>query len=161
MGSLNRIVLLGDIESPPEVKATTSGDSVANFTLFVERPPRQDGLASPSDKIKIVCWGPLADQVTSYTVGMTLLVEGPIHNRQYDDQSGVRHYVTEINVQDICLVGKKRDIISASPPESKSEPKLEPMPAPAENFDFSTSKPEGPLEVPPEFGEKVEEDIPF
>jgi hypothetical protein len=35
------------------------------------------------------------------------------------------------------------------------------MPAPAENFDFSTSKPEGPLEVPPEFGEKVEEDIPF
>jgi single-strand DNA-binding protein len=171
MGSLNRIVLLGEVESNPDVKATTAGDPVANFTLKVERPLRQDGGQSPPDIIKIVCWQTLADQSAQFTVGTTLLIEGQIHNRNYDDTNGVRHYVTEVEAKEICVVSESAQLApTLSAPKvsepalsepSVSEPKLETAAAPSTAFDFSTEKPNSPLEVPPEFGEPVEEDIPF
>jgi len=184
MGSLNRIVLLGEIDSAVDVKATNSGESVANFSLQVRRPARADGIQSQSDQIQVVCWGELATQSEQLAIGNVVLVEGQIHNRQYDDQNGVRHYVTEVVAKELCITsttgsalgagnmevqtnvaaeGIGSSEIAATAANSEATPSIETLASPKESFDFSDSESvtKATLESPPEFGEPVEEDIPF
>tara|TARA_B100001113_G_C21073532_1_gene606621 strand:+ start:350 stop:910 length:561 start_codon:yes stop_codon:yes gene_type:complete len=186
MASLNRIVLLGSVASEIDVKATHSGESVANFTLLVNRPERADGVQSQSDRIQIVCWSDLALQAQALAKNKMVLIEGQIHNRQYDDQNGVRHYVTEVIAKTICNMGignqlDKGEQLSGigeipqsdnnfvtsdnnSKGETLESQPIEILSKPKESFDFSDSSSASmntPIESPPEFGEPVEEDIPF
>jgi single-strand DNA-binding protein len=167
VASLNRIILLGTVDTDPDVKATTSGDTVANFTLKVNRPRRADGLESKPDIIKIVAWRQLADTSGTLSVGQSILVEGRIHTRNYEDQSGNRRYVTEVEAKEIRDLGSTESSSYAAPSveavqikKSQSEPVVEPMDQTITPFQFDDVKNQE-IKMPPSFGKEVEEDIPF
>jgi len=163
MASLNRIVIFGEVASAVDTKVTNAGDPLSVFTLKVDRPERQDGIQSQSDLMKVVCWGPLSSHVENAEEGTSVFVEGQINNKQYDDQNNVRHYETEIVAKEVMVVSNMTPQLSPnSPPLEAVVPPadtsndIETLNSSARNFDFSDA-----ASSPPEFGDPVEEDIPF
>jgi single-strand DNA-binding protein len=168
MSSLNKIVLIGSIETAPELKATNAGDSVINFSLSVDRPQRADGTQGGTDSIKIVAWREKAEFAANLTQGTLILVEGRIQTRSYDNDEGQRIYVTEVEARELKplagsdVAGIQTAAVSASTKETAAspEPVIETKTVDdASNFDFTDDSAE--LSSPPEFGNEVEEDIPF
>ena len=157
MSNLNKIILLGEVVSEMDVKATTSGHTVANFVLQVQRPKRSDVVDSQFDLIKVVAWRELAEENKTLPKGSLVLVEGRILTRSYEDQAGVRKYVTEVEAVDIKPVGGS--VVS----QSEAASSLSEMPQKTgadEVFSFEDQNTEsGSASV--DFGKQVEEDIPF
>ncbi|RAP34179.1 single-stranded DNA-binding protein [Candidatus Marinamargulisbacteria bacterium SCGC AG-439-L15] len=101
MSSLNKIILIGRLTADPDVKVTTSGHTVANFTLAVDRPNNNSGTTS-TDFLKVVSWHELAESVQeNCKKGSLTLVEGRIHERNYVDNEGNRKWSTEIEARQI------------------------------------------------------------
>ena len=171
MSSLNKIILIGDLNETPTVKATNAGDSVANFSLAVQRPARADGLAGQVDSIKVVAWREKAEAAGEMAAGALVLVEGRIHTRSYENDEGQRVYVTEVDAKEVKPLVKSDSggiqtttTISAQTteaPVAKAPVAQAPVveQKPIDNgaaFDFSDDS--ATLQVPQ--GE-LEEDIPF
>lgn len=160
MSSLNKIILVGRLASDPDIKATTSGDSLSKFTLIVERPQREDGAAAGVDYINCVAWRDLADKMSSVMQDNMVLVEGRILTRSYETDEGQRKYTTEVEVREWRALGG--ETATAEGAAFSLEPKSNKTVS-EEDFDFSDASPSGPLDQEPDFGSKdmEEEDIPF
>lgn len=99
--SLNKVMLIGNVGKEPDVRYLDTGVAVAAVVLATsERGYRlQNGTEVPERKEwhNIVFWRGLAETVEKYVhKGDKLYVEGKIRTRSYDDQNGVKRYVTEI-----------------------------------------------------------------
>lgn len=99
--SLNKVMLIGNVGKEPEVRYLDNGVAVATFPLATtERGYRlQNGTEVPerTDWHNIVLWRGLAEVAEKYVhKGDKLFIEGKIKNRSYDDQNGVKRYITEI-----------------------------------------------------------------
>ena len=103
MSSLNKIILVGNIEGDVEEKVTTSGNTVAKFKLNV---PRNDTSGmEKSDTFDVVCWNELAETVKSFNQNELCVVEGRISNRSFETDMGQRKYVTEIEARKANTLG--------------------------------------------------------
>lgn len=108
--SLNRICLIGNTGSDPEVRTTGSGTKVAEFSVATTRKWK-DASGQQQEKTdwhKIIAWKGAADLCEQYVKkGDRLYVEGAVEYRTYDDKNGNTKYVTEINAKEIILLGGK------------------------------------------------------
>ena len=99
----NKVILIGNVGKDPDVRYLDNHVCVANLTLATtERGyTAQNGTQVPdrTEWHNLVFWRGLAETVEKYVhKGDKLYVEGNIRNRSYDDQNGVKRYVTEIFV---------------------------------------------------------------
>ena len=99
--SLNKVMLIGNVGKDPEVRYLDKGVAVAKVVLATsEKGYRlQNGTEVPerTEWHNVVLWRGLADVVERYVhKGDKLYIEGKIRTRSYDDQKGIKHYVTEI-----------------------------------------------------------------
>lgn len=99
--SLNKVMLIGNVGKEPDVRYLDNGVAVASLTLATtERGYRlQNGTDVPerTEWHNIVLWRGLAETVEKYVhKGDKLFIEGKIRSRSYDDQNGVKRYITEI-----------------------------------------------------------------
>jgi single-strand DNA-binding protein len=106
----NKVQLIGNLGNAPEVKTFESGKKVANFRMATTEVYRN----AKGEKVKetqwhnLVMWGKLADIAEKYlTVGKEVAVEGKLVNRQYTDKDGNKKYFTEIQVNELLLLGAK------------------------------------------------------
>ena len=171
MSSLNKIILIGEVASEPDIKATTSGDSVCNFLLTVQRPARVENATPGADTVKVVAWREKAEQMKHVGAGQTILVEGRIHTRSYDNNEGQKVYVTEVEAKELRPIGEQRSSLdgfelattireesSAKKPRKKAvlEDKASKE---SSNFDFGDAEPVEPSPfAKPQF---ESDDIPF
>ncbi len=137
--SLNRITLIGNVGGDPEIRTTPSGGRVANFSLATTRQwTGQSGdKQEKTEWHKIIAWdsargAKLADVVEKYVKkGDKLYVEGRVEYRQWQDKENQTRYTTEINANEIILLGSRggpsgggdeggRPARSAAPPKAKS-----------------------------------------
>ena len=101
---MNKVILVGRITKDPELRTLSSGSSVVNFTIAVNRPiaQQQDQNASTADFINCVIWNKQAENLAKYVKQGSLIgVEGRIQTRNYES-NGTTRYVTEVlcdNVQ--------------------------------------------------------------
>jgi single-strand DNA-binding protein len=113
--SLNKVTLIGNIGSDPEVRSATGGSRVANFSLATSRA-WNDASGTKQEKTewhRCVVWNnkasQLADIVERYVKkGDKLYVEGRIEYRQWQDKDGQTRYSTEINVRELIMLGSPR-----------------------------------------------------
>ncbi len=71
----------------------------------------------------IVCWRGLAQIVEKFVrKGSLLYIEGKIRVRSYDDQNGIKRYITEINAENIEILGKRASSNDNSDDISNSKP---------------------------------------
>lgn len=99
--SLNKVMLIGHVGKDPDVRYLDHGVAVATVVLATtERGYRlQNGTEVPerTEWHNIIFWRGLAETVEKYVhKGDKLFVEGKIRSRSYDDQKGVKRYITEI-----------------------------------------------------------------
>lgn len=111
--SVNKVILVGNVGKDPEIKYFDNDRAVANFSLATtERGFRAANGTEVPDRTEwhnISCWGGLAKIVEQYVKkGDALYIEGKIRTRSYDDKNGVKRYATEINVDNLEMLGSRR-----------------------------------------------------
>lgn len=114
--SLNKVFLMGNLTRDPELRYVPSGTAVANFTLAVNRPYKDNSGEKKEDVsfIRIVVWGKMAEICGEYlTKGRPVLVEGRLKSRSWEDQSGQKRSaldVVAVNVQFLGSKGQRQDV---------------------------------------------------
>ncbi len=106
--SLNKVMLIGNLGADPDVKTTPSGTKVAKVSLATNRTwnDRSGQQQEKTEWHRLTFWAKLADIVEQYvTKGDRLYVEGRIEYSQTQDESGNVKYWTDINVQEMVLLG--------------------------------------------------------
>ena len=112
---MNKVFLRGNVGADPQVKTFENGGKIAVFTLATtERGfTTKDGKTIPdvTDWHKIVVRGNgLVGICEKYVKkGTPLLIEGKIHTRTYEDKNGVKKEITEIFVEELELLGAKKN----------------------------------------------------
>ena len=112
MAGVNKAILVGNLGSDPEVRATPGGQRVANFRLATSRSwTGQDGQRQEKTEWhSIVAWGKLADICERYLVkGKQVYVEGRIETRSWQDKEGQTRYKTEIICEQMQMLGRAGD----------------------------------------------------
>ncbi len=119
---LNKAIVIGNLTRDPEIKALPSGVKVASFGVATNRVWKdKNGVKQENvDYHNIVVFGRQAEMVGQYMKkGSSILVEGRMQTRSWDDSSGVKKYRTEI-VVDRMQFGPKRDGMGSSSASSVS-----------------------------------------
>ena len=114
--SLNKVMLVGNLGSDPEIRATPGGNRVAQFSLATSRTwnDQSGNRQEKTEWHRCVVWNTkgsqLADIVERYVKkGDKIYVEGRIEYRQWQDKDGQTRYATEINVRELLLLGGRRE----------------------------------------------------
>jgi single-strand DNA-binding protein len=120
MSFLNRVVLIGRLCQDIDVRQTSSGTSVGNFTLAVDRSfKKQDGTRD-TDFLRIVVWDKVAEICSEYIgKGSLVAIEGRIQSRSYETQEGQKRTAVEIVAENIRYLDKygKKDEFSPNEEE--------------------------------------------
>ena len=105
--SVNKVILLGNVGKDPEIRSTPGGTMVANFSLATS-DRYQDQQGNWQDRTEwhnLVAFKRTAEIVRDYVKkGSKLYIEGRIQSRSWDDKDGLKHYKTEIIVNDLSLL---------------------------------------------------------
>ena len=108
MGSLNKVMLVGNLGRDAEMRYTSSGTAVATLSLATtETWKGNDGTKQEKTEWhRIIVWGKTAEALNEYLVkGKQILVEGKLQTRKWDDKDGNTRYTTEIKSDRITLLG--------------------------------------------------------
>lgn len=109
MYSLNRAMIIGNLTRDPEVRKTSTGQSVCSFSVATNRNwTGQDGTKQEaSDFHNVVAWGKLAEICGQYlTKGRKVYVDGRMQTRDWEGQDGVRRYRTEIVTENMIILDR-------------------------------------------------------
>jgi single-strand DNA-binding protein len=107
----NKVQLIGNLGNAPEVKNTENGKKLARFSMATNETYR----GRTGEKItettwhNVVAWGKVADIAEKFlTKGKEVAIEGKLINRSYSDKDGIKRYVTEIQVNELLLIGGEK-----------------------------------------------------
>ena len=106
--SVNKVILIGNLGKDPELRFTSTGSAVANFSIATSEQwnDRDGNKQERTEWHNIVVWGKQGESCSQYLAkGRQVYVEGSIRTRSYDDKSGTKRYVTEIVAQRIRFLG--------------------------------------------------------
>jgi single-strand DNA-binding protein len=103
---LNIVVLIGNMTRDPELRYSTQGVPVTNFTLAVNNGYGEDQQAS---FFRIVCFKKTAENVAQYTnKGSLVAVSGRLQSRNYE-KDGQRHTIVEVVAHNVRFLDNKKD----------------------------------------------------
>lgn len=107
---MNKTILMGRLTKDPDTRYTqTTNTQVTSFTLAVNRRFAKEG-EQQADFINIVAWSKTAEFVSKYfKKGQQVGVIGRIQTRNYDDDKGVKHYITEVIAEEVYFADSKRE----------------------------------------------------
>ena len=106
----NKVQLIGNLGNAPEVKTLESGKKMARFSVATSEVYRNAKGEKVTDTQwhTLVAWGKVAEIVEKYlTKGKEVAIEGKLINRSYNDKEGNKKYITEIQVNELLLLGAK------------------------------------------------------
>lgn len=116
--SVNKVILIGNVGKDPDVRYVDTNTAVATFTLATtERGYTLANGTKVPDRTEwhnIVLWRGLAEVCEKYVrKGDKLYIEGKIRTRSYDDQKGVKRYITEIYADNMEMLSAPRQNTAA------------------------------------------------
>jgi single-strand DNA-binding protein len=106
----NKVQLIGHVGNQPDVRITESGKKWARFSVATNEVYRtaKDGKVSETQWHNLVAWGKVAEIVEKFlNKGSEVAIEGKIINRNYTDKEGNQKYITEIQVNEVLMLGDK------------------------------------------------------
>lgn len=109
MGSINRVILIGNLGDDPEVKETKNGKHVANFRVATNTRWNDASTGEVKERTewhRVVAWGKTAELVGEYLAkGRQVCVEGRLQTRKWQDDEGVERYTTEVVADHVTFLG--------------------------------------------------------
>lgn len=108
---MNKVILLGRLTKDAEVRYTQNNNTlVSSFTLAVNRRFIKQGEERQADFINIVAWSKLGEFISKYfKKGQQVVIVGRIQTRNYEDDNGQKHYITEIIAEEAYFADSKKD----------------------------------------------------
>ncbi len=107
----NKVQLIGNLGNAPEIRTTENGKKMARFSIATNESYKNANgeRVTETHWHNLVAWGRLADIADRFLEkGREVAVEGKLVTRSYEDKSGVKKYFTEIQVNELLLLGSGR-----------------------------------------------------
>ena len=152
-GSLNRVMIIGNLGQDPELRYTANQTPVATFNVATTdyRTGADGQRQETTEWHRVVVWSKVAENCAKFLVkGRTVFVEGRLQTRSWDDkQSGQKRYQTEIvaqNVQFLSSPGQRND--GAQPTQSPGYGARANQNQPSPGYGSSPSIPEFDIGAP-------------
>jgi len=138
---MNKVILMGRLTRDPEVRYTQSNNTlVASFSLAINRRFARPGEERQADFINIVAWSKLGEFCSKYfKKGQQVGVIGRIQTRNWDDEQGQKHYITEVVAEEAYFADSKRDGGGTGETGSNFDATFGAMPQTAGTSDFEVS----------------------
>ena len=112
-GSINKVILIGNLGKDPEVRHLENGASVANLPIATSETykDRKTGeKVTQTEWHTIVLWRGLADIAEKYLhKGDKIYIEGKLRTRSWQDQDGNNRYTTEVVADNLTMLGKMNE----------------------------------------------------
>jgi len=131
-GSVNKVILIGNLGKDPEVRYLENGTAVCNFPIATGETytDRKSGeKRTQTEWHNIVLWRGLAEIAEKYLrKGMKVYIEGKLRTRSWQDQDGKTRYTTEVVGDNMTMLGKASEDNSSTqqtsqkPVSNDSEP---------------------------------------
>ena len=106
----NKVQLIGNLGSNPEVITLDSGKKLAKFSIATNESYKN----AKGEKVEstqwhnLIAWNKTAEIIEKYVVkGNEIAIEGKLTSRSYEDKEGVKKYITEIVVNELLMLGNK------------------------------------------------------
>jgi len=112
MASLNRVTIMGNLGQDPELRYTQNQTAVCTLNIATtDYRTGQDGQRQEfTEWHRVVVWSKQAENCSKYLAkGRSVLVEGRLQTRSWEDKTGQKRYVTEIVAQNVQFIGGGRD----------------------------------------------------
>ena len=109
MGSVNKVILIGNLGRDPEVRHTPSGAAVANFSIATNEAwnNREGQREERTEWHRVVAFGKLAEICGQYLKrGKQVYIEGRLQTRQWEDRDGNKRSTTEIVAANMTMLGR-------------------------------------------------------
>jgi single-strand DNA-binding protein len=110
MSGVNKVILLGRLGRDPELRTTTSGNSVCNFSIATSEAWKDKQTGEKMEKTEwhnVTVWGKLAELCREYlSKGSQAFIEGKLQTTKYTDKENVERYKTEVVAQTVQFIGK-------------------------------------------------------
>lgn len=161
---MNKALLIGRLTRDPELRSTSTGRNVCQFSIAVNRNFTNANGEREADFINCVVWDKQAENLVKYQKrGNQIAVDGRIQTRNYEDKDGKRVYVTEILANNISFLDSKGTNTSSNDFNSLPEPPREDSVSSSSNMNNmeTVSVDKDPFEA---FGDSIEisdNDLPF
>ena len=108
MASLNKVMIIGNLGRDPEVRMTSSGQKVANFSVAVTE--KYKDRREKTEWVNVVFWGRQAEICEQYLrKGSSIYIEGKLQTSSWEDENGQKRYKTELNGHVMQMLGEKSD----------------------------------------------------
>jgi single-strand DNA-binding protein len=106
---LNKIIVIGNLGRDPEMRYTSSGQSVTSFSVATNRrfTTAAGEQREETDWFNVSAWGRLSELCNQYlTKGQQVYLEGRLHLRSYETRDGQTRWVNDITVTDVQFLGR-------------------------------------------------------
>lgn len=118
---LNIVAVMGRLARDPEMRQTTTGKSVASFTIACDRGRKDANGQSVCDWLNIVAWDKTAEFVCKYfQKGSMIAVDGRLQSRSYQDKSGQNRTAVEIVANNVNFGQSKEKLYPSMENASES-----------------------------------------
>ena len=149
MGSVNKVIIVGNLGRDAEIRYTSGGTAVATLSLATTDVWTDKGgqKQEKTEWHRVVLWGKTAETLQEYLLkGRQIYVEGRLQTRQWDDRDGNKRYTTEIRSDRVVLLGSRGGGGAGGGGEARGD---------------DPGHPAGPAGPAGESSELTEDDIPF
>ena len=131
MASLNKVMVIGNVGSEPEMRFTPSGKPVTSFRVATNRvyTTPEGERKEETEWFTVVAWNRLAEQCNQFLgKGRLVYAEGRLRTRSWEGQDGQKHYRTEIIANRVSFLDKKgvAPLAEGEKPEEAETGEIEP-----------------------------------
>jgi len=158
MASVNKVILVGNLGADPETRYMPNGDAVANIRLATTESWKDKASGEKKEITewhRVVFYRKLAEIVGQYLKkGSAVYVEGRIRTRKWQDKEGQERYTTEIEANEMQMLGGRSSAASSSGGEAEYGGSMPSGSAP------SAQRASAQAKKAPSF-EDMDDDIPF
>ena len=124
---MNKFICVGRLTKDPELQTTTSGKSLARFSVAVKRDYATDG-QTECDFFNCVVWGAFAETCNKYLKkGSKVIVEGRLNTRTYESNDGAKKLIYEINATNVEFLSNTKTSGQENKDDEEKVPELSPI----------------------------------
>ncbi|HDY8020730.1 TPA: single-stranded DNA-binding protein [Vibrio vulnificus] len=176
-GSVNKVILVGNLGNDPEIRYMPSGGAVANITVATSETWRDKATGEPREKTewhRVTLYGKLAEVAGEYLrKGSQVYIEGQLQTRKWQDQNGQDRYSTEVVVQGYngimqMLGGRQQQggapAMGGAPQQQQGGWGQPQQPAAQPSYQKQAPAQQQPMQSQPQYNEPpmdFDDDIPF
>ena len=116
-GSVNKVILVGNLGQDPEGRFTPQGTAVTNLSVATnESWKNQNGeLQDRTEWHRVVMYGKMAETANEYMhKGQMVYIEGRLQTNEWEDQNQNKRKTTEIKCDNFTMLGRRSDTTTQS-----------------------------------------------